>query len=61
MGQMGAQTTIKHHDDLDHLPFGEEVLPTLAAGTTQGYSGNTVRQKFTSKECDREPASTTSG
>jgi RHS repeat-associated protein len=50
--QTGALAGVKRHD---YLPFGEE----LFAGTggripSQGYSGDSVRQKFTSKERDNE-------
>ena len=48
----GSLAGIKRHD---YLPFGEE-LSALIGGrtTTQGYSGDSVRQKFTSKERDNE-------
>ena len=43
---------MKRHD---YLPFGEE-LPAGVGGrtTAQGYSGDNVRQKFTSQERDNE-------
>ena len=50
--QTGSLASMKRHE---YLPFGEE----LSAGvgnrtTTEGYSGDLVRQKFTSKERDNE-------
>ena len=50
--QTGSFASMKRHD---YLPFGEE----LSAGvgnrtTTEGYSGDLVRQKFTLKERDIE-------
>ncbi|HJS81884.1 MAG TPA: RHS repeat-associated core domain-containing protein, partial [Nitrososphaera sp.] len=39
----------------DYLPFGEELLAGTGGRTiSKGYSGDTVRQKFTSKERDIE-------
>jgi RHS repeat-associated protein len=48
----GALASMKRHD---YLPFGEELSAgTGGRTTTQGYSGDSVRQKFTSKERDNE-------
>jgi len=48
----GSLAATKRHD---YLPFGEELVATQGARTTAlGYSGDTVRQKFTSKERDTE-------
>ncbi len=54
----GTLAGIKRHD---YLPFGEELFGgppgNPGAGgrlTTQGYSGDSIRQKFTSKERDIE-------
>ncbi len=53
----GANQQVKARHD--YLPFGEEIggpHVALIGGrtTTQGYTGDTVRQKFTSKERDNE-------
>jgi RHS repeat-associated protein len=48
----GSLGSVKRHD---YLPFGEELSAGLGGRTTaQGYTGDTVRQKFTSKERDNE-------
>jgi len=53
VNKSGSLSGMKRHD---YLPFGEE----LGAGTSgrtatpQGYSSDTIRQKFTSKERDTE-------
>jgi RHS repeat-associated protein len=48
----GALANVKRHD---YLPFGEELFAGVGGRTTQnGYSADTVRQKFTSKERDNE-------
>jgi hypothetical protein len=50
--QTGALANVKRHD---YLPFGEELLAGTGGRTaTQGYSGDSVRQKFTQKERDNE-------
>ncbi|HEU0046649.1 MAG TPA: RHS repeat-associated core domain-containing protein, partial [Nitrososphaera sp.] len=48
----GSLAGIKRHD---YLPFGEELYMNTGGRTTsQGFSGDDVRQKFTSKERDAE-------
>jgi RHS repeat-associated protein len=48
----GSLANVKRHD---YLPFGEELGANTGGRTTSlGYSGDTVRQKFTSKERDNE-------
>ncbi|HEV7473367.1 MAG TPA: RHS repeat-associated core domain-containing protein, partial [Pyrinomonadaceae bacterium] len=48
----GALDKTKHHD---YLPFGEEIsIGTGGRTAGQGYTGDNVRQKFTSKERDNE-------
>jgi RHS repeat-associated protein len=48
----GALDKTKRHD---YLPFGEEIsIGTGGRTAAQGYSGDNVRQKFTSKERDNE-------
>ena len=43
----GALANVKRHD---YLPFGEELLAGTGGRTpTQGYSGDSVRQKFTQR------------
>jgi RHS repeat-associated protein len=50
--QTGALANVKRHD---YLPFGEELFAGTGGRTTaQGYSGDSVRQKFTLKERDNE-------
>ncbi|HKO42106.1 MAG TPA: RHS repeat-associated core domain-containing protein [Pyrinomonadaceae bacterium] len=50
--QTGSLAGIKRHD---YLPFGEELYAGTGGRTTaKGYSGDNVRQKFTSKERDNE-------
>ncbi len=48
----GSLATTKRHD---YLPFGEELFAGTGGRTTaQGYVGDNIRQKFTSKERDNE-------
>jgi RHS repeat-associated protein len=48
----GSLANTKRHD---YLPFGEELFVGTGGRTTaQGYTADTVRQKFTSKERDNE-------
>jgi RHS repeat-associated protein len=48
----GALANVKRHD---YLPFGEELFAGTGGRTTAlGYAGDSVRQKFTSKERDIE-------
>jgi RHS repeat-associated protein len=48
----GALGNVKRHD---YLPFGEELFASQGTRTTTlGYSGDAIRQKFTSKERDSE-------
>jgi RHS repeat-associated protein len=48
----GSLANVKRHD---YLPFGEELLAGTGGRTlAQGYSGDNIRQKFTSKERDIE-------
>ncbi|HKR60080.1 MAG TPA: RHS repeat-associated core domain-containing protein [Pyrinomonadaceae bacterium] len=48
----GFLANVKRHD---YLPFGEELFAGAGGRTTSnGYSGDTVRQKFTSYERDNE-------
>jgi RHS repeat-associated protein len=48
----GSLANLKRHD---YLPFGEELFAGTGNRTTaQGYVGDSVRQKFTSKERDNE-------
>jgi RHS repeat-associated protein len=48
----GSLASMKRHD---YLPFGEELGANIGGRTpTQGYAGDSVRQKFTSKERDNE-------
>ena len=50
--QTGNLANVKRHD---YLPFGEELYAGVGGRTTgQGYAGDAVRQKFTSKERDNE-------
>jgi RHS repeat-associated protein len=50
--QTGSLATTKRHD---YLPFGEELFAGTGGRTTaQGYTGDNIRQKFTSKERDNE-------
>jgi RHS repeat-associated protein len=52
LDQSGELANVKRHD---YLPFGEELLaPTGGRSQAQGYSGDGVRQQFTSKERDVE-------
>ena len=44
----GSLATTKRHD---YLPFGEELFEGVGSRTTAlGYTGDTIRQQFTSKE-----------
>jgi hypothetical protein len=57
LDQTGALASIKRHD---YLPFGEELFAGSGGRTTaQGYSGDNIRQQFTSKERDIETGWTT--
>jgi len=48
----GSLSTISRHD---YLPFGEELYAGVDGRlTTQGYTGDNVRQKYTQKERDNE-------
>ncbi|MDQ1637722.1 MAG: hypothetical protein QOF62_1061 [Pyrinomonadaceae bacterium] len=48
----GSLSSMKRHD---YLPFGEELTANIGGRTpTQGYTGDSVRQKFTQKERDNE-------
>ncbi|MDQ1637732.1 MAG: hypothetical protein QOF62_1071 [Pyrinomonadaceae bacterium] len=48
----GSLASIKRHD---YLPFGEELSANIGGRTTmQGYTADSVRQKFTAKEHDTE-------
>ncbi len=52
VNKSGSLASVKRHD---YLPFGEELSAgTGGRTTTQGYSGDSVRQKFTQKERDIE-------
>ncbi len=52
VNKSGSLASVKRHD---YLPFGEELYAGTGGRTTgQGYSGDSVRQKFTSKERDTE-------
>jgi RHS repeat-associated protein len=52
VNKSGSLSAVKRHD---YLPFGEELFGgTGGRTTTQGYSGDSLRQKFTSKERDIE-------
>ncbi len=47
----GNRASMKRHD---YLPFGEELGLVSGRNPSQGYSQDSVRQKFTSKERDAE-------
>lgn len=47
----GSLATTKRHD---YLPFGEELFGVGGRTTALGYSDDTIRQQFTSKERDIE-------
>jgi RHS repeat-associated protein len=50
--QTGTLAGVKRHD---YLPFGEELYAGVSGRTAQqGYTGDSVRQKFTQKERDNE-------
>ena len=50
--QTGALSGVKRHD---YLPFGEELYAGISGRTTQqGYTGDSLRQKFTQYERDNE-------
>jgi RHS repeat-associated protein len=53
VNKSGSLASVKRHD---YLPFGEELFAGTGGRTTtpQGYSGDSVRQKFTSYERDDE-------
>jgi len=52
VNKSGSLAGVKRHD---YLPFGEELSAGIGGRTTaQGYTGDSVRQKFTSKERDNE-------
>ena len=52
VNKLGSLSSVKRHD---YLPFGEELYAGLGGRTTtQGYTGDSVRQKFTQKERDNE-------
>ena len=52
VNKSGSLASVKRHD---YLPFGEELSAGMGGRTTtQGYTGDSVRQKFTSKERDNE-------
>jgi RHS repeat-associated protein len=52
VNKSGALAGVKRHD---YLPFGEELFAGTGGRTaTQGYTVDSVRQKFTSKERDSE-------
>lgn len=52
VNKSGSLASVKRHD---YLPFGEELFAGTGGRTTgQGYTGDSVRQKFTAKERDNE-------
>ncbi len=52
VNKLGSLSSVKRHD---YLPFGEELYAGVGGRTTtQGYTGDSVRQKFTQKERDNE-------
>lgn len=53
VNKSGSLSGVKRHD---YLPFGEEIFAGTGGRTTtpQGYSSDSVRQKFTLKERDNE-------
>lgn len=52
LDQTGSLANVKRHD---YLPFGEEIFaPTAGRTSAQGYSGDAIRQQFTSYERDIE-------
>jgi RHS repeat-associated protein len=52
VNKSGALSGVKRHD---YLPFGEELGANIGGRTiAQGYTGDSIRQKFTSKERDNE-------
>ena len=52
VNKSGSLSSVKRHD---YLPFGEELSADIGGRTpTQGYSGDSIRQKFTRKERDNE-------
>jgi RHS repeat-associated protein len=52
VNKSGTLASVKRHD---YLPFGEELFTgTGGRTTTQGYSGDSVRQHFTGYEADAE-------
>jgi RHS repeat-associated protein len=52
VNKSGSLASVKRHD---YLPFGEELYAGMGGRTPQqGYTGDSVRQKFTEKERDNE-------
>jgi len=52
VNKSGSLASVKRHD---YLPFGEELYAGVGGRTTtQGYTGDSVRQKFTGYERDNE-------
>ena len=52
LDKTGSLATTKRHD---YLPFGEELYAGIGGRTTSlGYTSDSIRQKFTSKERDNE-------
>jgi len=52
VNKSGALSSVKRHD---YLPFGEELSAGIGGRTTiQGYTGDSVRQRYTSYERDNE-------
>ncbi|HKY29698.1 MAG TPA: PA14 domain-containing protein, partial [Pyrinomonadaceae bacterium] len=52
LDKTGSLATTRRHD---YLPFGEELFAGMGGRTTAlGYTSDTIRQKFTSKERDGE-------
>ena len=52
VNKSGSLAGVKRHD---YLPFGEELYAGVSSRTVEhGYTGDGVRQKFTSKERDNE-------
>ncbi len=51
LDKTGERANVKRHD---YLPFGEELTYQGNRTTALGYSGDNIRQKFTSKERDIE-------
>jgi len=50
----GSLTSVSRHD---YLPFGEEIYSGVDGHlTTEGYAGDSAREKYTGKERDAETA-----